>query len=414
MDGDTDSMIDGDLAEPLSILTMDLDPVARGGSYEQQLSARGGVLPIAWDLLEGPEWLEMDDDGRLRADDVPGPPAEHPVTVRATDDVGAEATGNYTLTVTEECANACDDPRAPQQQMDCSCACGETDRCGADELCCGDTCADTQIDAAHCGACGQACPAPDNSTAACNEGACAINCNDGYADCDRDPANGCEANLGADPHCGSCDNDCSIYVYPNGEVICAEGQCQHRCDPNYDDCDGNEANGCESDLRIDTENCGACRTPCPELQSTTRACDDRVCRQECPGRFWDCDGNPGNGCEAELGTVNHCDGCGDVCNFGQGISAGRGGCIGGECRITLCVHPHLNCDGIPENGCEHNSRETCRGCDGGGCEAPRLCDGEGSCCLVAGNICSENNDCCSGVCFGMLGPGGGLKFCFAP
>jgi hypothetical protein len=46
-----------------------------------------------------------------------------------------------------------------------------------------------------------------------------LECRSGFADCDRDPSNGCEANLGDSPHhCGACGHDCL------GEH-CTEGVC---------------------------------------------------------------------------------------------------------------------------------------------------------------------------------------------
>jgi hypothetical protein len=49
-------------------------------------------------------------------------------------------------------------------------------------------------DALHCGACGHVCLAgAANQKGTCNGGACRSVCDTGFADCDRDPANGCEA-----------------------------------------------------------------------------------------------------------------------------------------------------------------------------------------------------------------------------
>jgi hypothetical protein len=58
-----------------------------------------------------------------------------------------------------------------------------------------------------------ACALPD-ATAGCTAGECVIAaCATGYADCDRSPADGCEASLSSAAHCGSCDNACP---YPDG------------------------------------------------------------------------------------------------------------------------------------------------------------------------------------------------------
>jgi hypothetical protein len=62
----------------------------------------------------------------------------------------------------------------------------------------------------HCGACGKVCTARANATAGCAAGKCAIGgCADGYLDCDKQVADGCEANTATDyAHCGSCGNAC--------------------------------------------------------------------------------------------------------------------------------------------------------------------------------------------------------------
>ena len=78
---------------------------------------------------------------------------------------------------------------------------------------------DVRVTAAHCGACGTRCAAPANATAACASGACGFTCNAGFADCDRDAANGCEANLlTSATNCGACGTAC-------GAGRCEVGRC---------------------------------------------------------------------------------------------------------------------------------------------------------------------------------------------
>jgi hypothetical protein len=90
-----------------------------------------------------------------------------------------------------------------------SCAPPEV-RCGAGAAA---TCADLSVDPAHCGGCGVSCSGGPNASPACSGGACALECDSGFADCDGSPANGCEASLETASHCGACG------------VTCVEGGC---------------------------------------------------------------------------------------------------------------------------------------------------------------------------------------------
>jgi hypothetical protein len=54
-----------------------------------------------------------------------------------------------------------------------------------------------------------------------------------------------------------------------------------------------------------------------------------VARVQCPEGRGDCDGDPGNGCEADLSTdADNCRACGHACTAGN---AGAAMCIDGRC-----------------------------------------------------------------------------------
>lgn len=65
-----------------------------------------------------------------------------------------------------------------------------------------------KTDPDHCGACDHACPG-QHGARACNEGVCSLTCDAGYADCDGDKSTGCEQQLSAANHCGSCGTQCA-------------------------------------------------------------------------------------------------------------------------------------------------------------------------------------------------------------
>ena len=93
--------------------------------------------------------------------------------------------------------------------------------CGGEEPgWCDETCVDLATDALHCGACGTACGVFSHTKAAvCVAGACAVGpCDDGYADCDGDAGNGCEAPLATSKtDCGACGTVCA--------TSCRDGAC---------------------------------------------------------------------------------------------------------------------------------------------------------------------------------------------
>jgi hypothetical protein len=47
-------------------------------------------------------------------------------------------------------------------------------------------------------------------------------------------------------HCGRCDNSCG--VRPNATVPCVDGACAAQCRPGFYDCNCDPGDGCEEDL----------------------------------------------------------------------------------------------------------------------------------------------------------------------
>ena len=134
---------------------------------------------------------------------------------------------------------------------------------GRDDDCDGviDNGIDLTSSAADCGSCGHACGALAGvATGACNGGHCAVSCRSGFADCNGDPDDGCEAELSADPdHCSSCDLACD---FSHATGTCASATCSvSTCESGFGDCDGDGANGCEVDLTTPA-NCGRCGHDC--------------------------------------------------------------------------------------------------------------------------------------------------------
>jgi hypothetical protein len=209
---------------------------------------------------------------------------------------------------------------------------------------------------ACCGPECKVCTAPASATATCSAGSCGYACDAGY----HRAGDGCAPNLGTDccgPGCAMCAptrthaaavcdglacldpspcltnfHDCNgacvsslstascgasclpCPARPNAAVSCNGVACVYACADGYGDCDGNPNNGCEANLKSDPANCGACATGatdshvCATGGSHPQACHDGQCR--CPDGWGDCNGDRNDGCEVSLKTSNvHCGAC---------------------------------------------------------------------------------------------------------
>jgi hypothetical protein len=135
------------------------------------------------------------------------------------------------------------------------------------------------------------------------------------ADCDGDAANGCETDLRSDrAHCGACDHACQT-----NDCMCRDGKHVLQCKPGRADCDGLLANGCEVDLQTDLSNCGGCARLCHTMghDAMTASCNAGVCELTCRYHSYpqlDCDHDPDNGCETQIWTdTQNCGMCGRSC-----------------------------------------------------------------------------------------------------
>jgi hypothetical protein len=180
-----------------------------------------------------------------------------------------------------------------------------------------------------CGACGQSCDKA-HASASCATGACAIaSCDDGWGNCDDEPTskNGCETNLYSLSNCGACNKACS---FAGASAMCPAGVCmQGGCAPGLADC--GPAAGCETTLGTDSD-CASCNNGCSALHGTNicaGAGGAFACKPTCDAGFKSCDGNPDNGCEADLTSASSCGNCGVKCTGSTPV------CIAGACSNAL-------------------------------------------------------------------------------
>jgi hypothetical protein len=152
-----------------------------------------------------------------------------------------------------------------------------------------------------------------------------LDCPPGFANCNGKRGDGCEVNLTADvQHCGACQNACPRETATS---TCVAGACQvAQCpSPQQRDCNRAIGDGCETDVQTDVKHCGACGTECGSAGTKQARCSEGKCQLSCAPGFGDCDGQPANGCETNLQeNSDHCGRCSFGCN---GVSCGEGVCV---------------------------------------------------------------------------------------
>ncbi|MDO9022830.1 MAG: fibrinogen-like YCDxxxxGGGW domain-containing protein [Deltaproteobacteria bacterium] len=239
---------------------------------------------------------------------------------------------------------------------------------------------DTRTSVSHCGACGTACAGAPNAVPACANGACALTCTAGFAECDGNAANGCEVDTRSSAtHCGGCGRTCNL---PNATATCAGSLCAvGACATGFADCDGNAANGCEVDTRTSAAHCNGCGMACAFANAASSCAASACVLGACAAGFADCDATAANGCEVDTrSTVTSCGMCGRTCALANATA----GCAAGACTVASCNAGFADCDGSPANGCEVDTRTSDAHCG------------------MCGRACVGGNACAAGACGPMV------------
>jgi hypothetical protein len=266
-------------------------------------------------------------------------------------------------------------------------------QCPPGRVSCNGICVDPRSDPANCGGCGQTCSGAPNAAPRCVAGVCQVACRPGFGDCDGNAANGCETDLTQDvEHCGACATRCA--GAPNATPVCTAGTCSIACASGFKDCNRDPTDGCETNVESDPANCGQCGNACVPGSGASAACSAGKCVYSCtnplPGEVI-C----GKSCVDPSTDRTNCGGCRNVCPPTQLCADGQCGCAAGE---TLCTATCTNLATDPAN-CGRCGRSCNPGwsCSNGKC----TCDPPKSTC---GNVCTDTsqdpNNCgqCSKPC----------------
>ncbi len=255
--------------------------------------------------------------------------------------------------------------------------------------------ADLMSDVNHCGRCDEVCEFA-HATASCDLGVCVMgDCGLGWADCDGQIDNGCEADLSLPEHCGSC-----LVVCTEQLPLCQGRTCVAACEDPYTTCGG----ACV-DLQTDLNHCGLCERACAPVHASDFDCVGGECRvMACDAGYGLCGADYWTGCSTVFGTLENCRVCYDTC----GTDHATAQCLDSGCVID-CESGWGDCNGNPADGCEEplGSQIHCTGC-WAGCEAGTPCLGVEIGCeqTPCSQTCALGIECINGVC------GGEGLYCF--
>lgn len=169
-----------------------------------------------------------------------------------------------------ECPQACKPGEMKKADDGCNtCSCTDEGSWACTEIGC-NTCKDGDVRVADDGCNKCFC---ENNSWQCTLVECQPECKAGFAECDADPTNGCETDITTSVmNCGACGYYCA---QAGATSACVNGKCEiAECMAGYADCNGDPSDGCEAVVGS-----GGCKDRCdlpadaPEPGPSTGDCD---------------------------------------------------------------------------------------------------------------------------------------------
>ena len=174
---------------------------------------------------------------------------------------------------------------------------------------------------------------------------------------------------------------------PNAEGVCAGGACTVKaCAAGFGNCDGEHANGCETDTNTSAQHCGACNDPCGPNQT----CVDKVCTggttcPTCPGDKV-CNEATDGFCSCPVDKPVQCEFNSARCSADPNTDSKRCGFHCYDCELSFAPG-YRCCNGQCVNGCGPNTSGSCQeGPCGANCEP---CSGGKVCCNLGPGTTSQ-------------------------